>query len=328
MTSEQPEEPNPAAGKGFLLAMLATIILAFAYLTYGPGLDHGYVGFGALLAIPFAMGALATAFGYPFSRVGCIFAPVILFALIFPLVYYGFAEGLVCILMVLPFWLAGGLGGGLAYLIYAKSRAANQGEAHESRVKASTLLTLPFALIFAEEVSPPEWQERTVIRSVTIEASAAEVWPLLLAVPDIGEHEGESTFTHDFIGVPRPSGAKLIETDAQLVRKARWGTTIQFEEHIHTLVPRKKIAWNFVFPDDSVQAHTDQHIDPNGPVLRITRGGYGMYQTAEDTVRLELSTSYRMRTRLDWYFGWWGERLLGDVHANVLEIIKQRAEAS
>ena len=43
-------------------------------------------------------------------------------------------------------------------------------------------------------------------------------------------------------------------------------------------------------------------------------------------VRVTLSTTYRMRSRLDWYAGLWGERMLGDVHDNVLAIIKTRAE--
>ena len=81
-----------------------------------------------------------------------------------------------------------------------------------------------------------------------------------------------------------------------------------------------------MFPDDSVQAHTDKHIDPDGPVLKIARGGYTLNETENSTVTVELSTTYRMRTRLGLYFGYWGELMLGDVQSNVLEIIKQRAE--
>ena len=34
-----------------------------------------------------------------------------------------------------------------------------------------------------------------------------------------------------------------------------------------------------------------------------------------------------MRSRIGWYAGLWGEVMLGDVHDNVLAIIKDRAEA-
>lgn len=328
-------EPSPSkldtAGPGFLLAMLATILLAFGYLTYGPGLDNAYVGFGALLAIPFALGALATGLGYPYSTIGCLLAPVALFAILFPFVYFGLAEGLVCIMMVLPFWVAAGLGGGLAAYLYQRRKAeeaGGQANNGNTRLKMSAALTIPFAVILAEEMAPPQWQAETVSRSVVIDASADEVWPMLLAVPDIAEREGHWTFTHDVIGIPRPSHAEIVKKAGKTVRKAQWGEHIRFEEHVDKVVPGQKISWNFVFPDGSVQAHTDQHIDPDGPVLKIARGGYELREMDDGAVELTLSTRYRMRTRLGWYFRIWGEVLLGDVHDNVLAVIKDRAEGT
>jgi hypothetical protein len=43
---------------------------------------------------------------------------------------------------------------------------------------------------------------------------------------------------------------------------------------------------------------------------------------------VRLTTQYRMRSHLAPYLGLWGERMLGDVEANVLAIIQQRAEAA
>ncbi len=322
-----PYELPPRAGRGFLLAMLLTVAIAFAYLAYGPGLNKGYAGFGAMLAIPFALGALATGSGGTgFSTVGCILAPVLLFAVLFPIVYFGFGEGLVCILMVLPFWLTGGIGGGFAaWHLRRRTEAAAESEGG-IRLKVSALLTLPFVLIYAEEMSPPQWQDARVSNSVMIAASADEVWPLLIAIPDIDAREGRSTFTHDVIGIPRPSGAEITERGDILVREAAWGDNIHFEEHVTRMIPGERIDWRFVFPDDSVQAHTDQHIDPAGPVVKIARGGYEIERIGDDRARLTLTTHYQMRTRLGGYFGIWGDVLLGDVHDNVLTIIKERAE--
>jgi hypothetical protein len=92
------------------------------------------------------------------------------------------------------------------------------------------------------------------------------------------------------------------------------------------LTPEKAIAWDFVFPDDSVQAYTDRHIAPDGPLLKIAKGGYRVEPLDDDSVRLTLHTTYRMRSRLGWYLDAWGELLLGDVEDNVLAIIKQRVE--
>ncbi|MBV7259695.1 hypothetical protein [Erythrobacter crassostreae] len=324
-----PPTPPNTAGSGFLLGMLATMLGAFAYLVYGPGIDEGYAGFGVLFAIPFALGALVGGLGWAsYNTVGCILAPIVLFAILFPLVYFGVGEGLVCIMMVLPFWLVGGIGGALAGLIIKIRREEAEREAASgTRLKISAALTLPFALIYAEEMSPPEWQERSVTRTVTIAASAEEVWPMLVAIPDIAGDEGKATFTHDVIGIPRPSDAALVERESGLVREAEWGPNIRFEEHVDEIVEGERIAWSFVFPDESVQAHTDKHINPDGPVVKIARGGYTLSDTGNGEVELTLTTQYQMRTRLGWYFGLWGEVLLGDVHDNVLEVIKVRAEA-
>jgi hypothetical protein len=106
----------------------------------------------------------------------------------------------------------------------------------------------------------------------------------------------------------------------------QWGDDIQFEERITALAPGKTIQWDFAFPDNSVQAYTDRHIAPDGPLLKIASGGYRLERLDPGKTRLTLHTTYHMRSRLDWYLGWWGEVMLGDVQDNVLAIIKQRAE--
>lgn len=315
------------SNRRFAFAMLLLMLVSFAYLVYGSGFKHFFPSFGAMLAIPFAAGALftnAAGANSPFNKLGCIFAPLALFAVLFPLVYFGFAEGLVCILMVLPFWLVAGLGGGLAAWLNARwisRKSYNEGQ----RLQVASWALLPLALIMLDEAAPAPWQERTVQRSVWIDASAEQVWPLLLTIPNITPGEGKPTITHDWIGVPRPTDAQLVQTQYGLVRRAQWGVNIRFEEHVEQVVPARAITWRFVFPDGSVQAHTDRHIAPDGPILKIKRGGYSLREVNGRT-RLTLFTTYSMRTRLGWYLGWWGEQMLGDVENNVLAIIKDRAE--
>jgi hypothetical protein len=316
-----------SAGAPFLLAMLAVVIAGAAWFTYGAGLEHAFVGWGFLLAIPFALGALATGIGaLPFNVVGCLGAPILLFAIILAIVNLGFAEGLICIAMVLPFWVVAGVGGGLAALIIRKRRAVFEAQGG-ARVQVAAFLTLPFALIYAEEVTPAQWETRSVESAVIIDADPAEVWPLLLSIPDISAQEGISTFTHDVIGLARPSEATLETRGTSQVRVGQWGPNITFEEHVTQRIEGQRVAWRFVFPDDSVQIHTDKHIDPDGPILKVARGSYNLERLDNGATKVTLKTQYRMRTRLGWYFGLWGEVMLGDVHDNVLAIIKKRAES-
>jgi hypothetical protein len=311
----------PPAGLGFLLTMLLCMVSGVLLLNNG-AMESSYAGFGFMMMLPFGLGGLATGAGLRiYTSAGCIFAPLILFAIIFPFVYFGLAEGLVCILMALPFWLAAGLGGGLAaYLIRRRA------DREMARVNVMALLTVPFAFIYIEEVSPPQWHERDVVRAVIINASAEQVWPLLVSIPGITTDEGKATFTHDWLGIPRPSEARLVRHDGLLVRKAQWGRDVRFEERVTQLSPGKSIGWDFAFPDDSVQAYTDRHVAPDGPLLNIASGGYQIEALGNDRVRVTLHTTYRMRSRLGWYLEAWGELILGDVQDNVLAIIKQRAE--
>jgi hypothetical protein len=319
---------GPNAGAGFLLAMLALLLGGIALLNTGV-LERSYSGIAFMGIIPFAIGALATGAGLQiYSHYGCILAPVLVFAVLFPLVHYGIAEGLICIIMVLPFWISAGLGGGLAtWIIHLRRQRRGAGAAGgNTRLKVAWLMTLPFALLFAEEASPPDWQERTVSRSVIIAAEADTVWPLLVAIPAVSTDEGIATFTHDIAGIPRPAEARLVQRGASLVREGRWGADIRFEERITALEPGRRIAWDFAFPDDSVQRYTDHHISPDGPLLKIAHGGYTLTPLPGGRVEVSLATTYRMRSRLGWYMELWGERLLGDVSDNVLAIIRQRAE--
>lgn len=317
---------GPPAGFGFLLAMLVCLLGGVLLLNSGV-LEASYSGFAFMGMIPFAIGGLATGAGLRiYSTAGCIFAPLVVFAVAFPLVHYGLAEGLICILMALPFWLAAGLGGGLATFIIHRRRTRGGGPAGATRLQVVGLVALPFAVLYAEEVAPPQWQERSVIRSVVISAEAEAVWPLLVSIPDVAPHEGIATFTHDVAGIPRPAEARLVRRSGRLVRAARWGSDIRFEEQVTTLEPGRAIAWDFAFPDASVQTYTDRHISPDGPMLRIAHGGYRLEPLGDGRVRVTLSTTYRMRSRLGWYLALWGERMLGDVQDNVLAIIKQRAE--
>lgn len=315
------------AGSSFLLAML-TLLLVGILLINNDVLETSYSGVAFMGIIPFAIGALITGAGLQvYSHYGCIIAPALLFAVIFSMMHYSGAEGLICILMVLPFWLAAGLGGGLATWVIHRRQRRSDDHGGANRLQVVGLTALPFVLLFAEEASPPQWQERTVVRSVDIAAAPHEVWPLLLSIPAVRPDEGLATFTHDIAGIPRPSEARLVRReDGQLVREGRWGEVIRFEERVTRLVPGRAIGWDFAFPDSSVQDYTDRHISPDGPMLKIAHGGYTLTPITGGGVRVTLSTTYRMRSRLDWYAGLWGERMLGDVHDNVLAIIKTRAE--
>lgn len=320
---------NPGQDNSLVsIVLVAVMAVSFAFLVFGAGFETAYAGYGALIAIPFAFGALVTQSSNNFSWLGCLGTPIVLFAISLGLVWFG-VEGLVCVAMVMPFWIVAAIGGGLMSVWLKRQEIIEQGDRDSEPpvvLKSIGFAAAPFVIIFAEAASPPNWQAEVVERSVIVESSVDRVWPLLISIPSISTEEGTSTFTHDWLGIPRPTDAMLVSTPHGLVRKAWWGQDVRFEEAITDLEPGQRIGWQFRFPDDSIRQHTDRHISPDGPMLRILNGEYRLQSLSDGTTRVTLATTYQMRTRLGTYFAFWGEILLGDVEHNVLEIIRSRAE--
>lgn len=227
---------------------------------------------------------------------------------------------LICIIMASPIIWVGALIGEIIYEYFGRRIYEDN-----SKLKLSMTAALPFLILIAEANLPVTAKTYTVTRHIDIAASSEEVWPLLLKLDNLQPDEGRWNVTQDILSIPRPSKANVVERDGALVRLAGWGPNIRFEEHITHREEGQSLAWNFVFPDDSVSAYTDEHISVDGPHLSILTGGYRLERHGDNT-RLSLTTRYEARTPINYYASLWGEFILGDIQNNVLTVIKDRAE--
>lgn len=308
------------------LLLLTVLVVAVSYL-FARGLDSEYAGFAALLAIPMSIGALASHAGDPEGRASplkIVLLPIAVIGAMTAVGWLVFREGAICIAMVLPIWLPAAVAGALVNGWNARrTRRAN-----DVRLLSVGWLALPFFVLLAEQPSPPPWQEQIVTRSIDVPESAEELWPLVVSIPAITATEGRPNLTQDLLGVPRPSEARLVQVGGRWVRKATWGDTIRFEEEVVAVAPYRRLAWHFRFPDDSIQRHTDRHVSPDGPMLKIISGEYRLEPLPGEGTRLVLETRYRMRSRFAPYLRLWGEQMLGDVQSNILEVLKQRSRTT
>lgn len=310
-------------GFGLVLMLLG----AAAWLFYG---SDGYVSsasIAAMVAIPFAIGGLIAQCDTrnTMNLRGCLLYPVLAALLIIGLAALLFREGAICVTILTLPWVIAAIGGAVVSQYNARRRIKKL-KSSGFRLKTSLLALIPVLTLGLEFSAPPEWQDYVVEREIRIDASPQEVWPLLIEIPSVQPDEGIYTFTHDILNVPRPSDASLRRTEAELVRIAHWGPDIQFEERIIDLENDKSLSWSFAFTNDSVQRHTDRHIAPDGPDLKIETGKYEIFARAHGKSVVRLSTRYRIRSRMAPYLSMWGDRLLGDVQDNVLAIIADRAE--
>lgn len=94
-----------------------------------------------------------------------------------------------------------------------------------------------------------------------------------------------------------------------------------------TQLAAKRIGWRFDFAGSRGWDITDPHLRPDGPYMRIETGGYELERLPDGKHVLRLHTTYAAQTHFNGYASLWGELFLGDIQANVLEVIRQRVES-
>lgn len=231
-----------------------------------------------------------------------------------------FREGVICMLMLSPIWLASGWIG--AFLLRSQRRRLGR------NTLQSSFLIIPLAAALVEAQIPIPHDQVLLSRSILVHASPSEIWPFAVANPAISPREGRWTITHDLIGLPRPRATVLDGSGVGAVRTAYWGDDINFQEQITDWAPGRRLGWTFHFGNRSLQDYTDKHISPDGPFLKIDTGDYTIRQISPETALVTLDTRYIAMTHVNFYARLWGELMLGDVQDNVLSIIKVRAEAA
>jgi hypothetical protein len=230
-------------------------------------------------------------------------------------------EGVVCLIMLSPIWLAAGWIG--AFVFRAQRRRFVN-----PHILRSSLLVLPLMSGAIESSLPFPYDHVTLTRHCVVNATPEEIWPYTLSNPHIGEDEGRWTFSQNIVGLPHPSATIMHGSGVGAVRTAFWGPAISFDEIITSWQPGVRLGWNFSFTNSSIQTYTDQHIAPDGQFLKIESGDYTMVKLAKSKTLLTLRTNYVAKSHVNLYAELWGEILMGDVENNILAIVKNRAEAA
>lgn len=230
------------------------------------------------------------------------------------------SEGVICLVMLAPIWIVFGWFGAFGL------RARRKRTIDRNRMLASFAF-LPVLSGFIEHQIPISPETMTLTRAIVIEATPAEIWPFAEANAYISAKEGRWTFTQSVLGLPRPRSTRMRGEGVGAIRTAFWGDHIRFDEKITQWRLGKSLGWVFSFTNDTLRDYTDRHISPDGQFLKIESGDYTLTALSETRTRLTLRTRYVAKTHVNFYAQIWGEILLGDIHNNILTIIKNRAEA-
>ena len=310
----------------FAILLLAAIGLFLLSRVLGVDEDGVLpVSLFVLLGMPYIIGALAAFLIDPNAKrtqEKSYLAVLIFMASVLVLGGLLFQEGVICLLMAGVIWTPMALLGAMTTKrMQRKHRRLGDVSA---TFEMGLIATIPAILLVMDTSVPQSITPYTVERSVVLDASADEIWPLLLSLPDIQETEGRFTFAQSIAQIPRPRSAVVVGDGVGSVRHAQWGENITFEEHITDWQENEALRWEFVFPNDSISRYTDQHISPEGRHLRIQEGGYRLEPLSDGRTRLTLYTDYEAQTPMNTYAAIWGEIFLGGIQANILEIIEGR----
>ncbi|WP_448657508.1 SRPBCC family protein [Sphingomonas sp. CJ99] len=309
------------------------VALAFAlgvYLLLDSTRPGALVGFTFLLVLPGATTAFIAWVGDPRGeRSRGWYLGAVPFSLMFIVIVASavfLREGVICILMLAPLWLASSMIGGALTMKLRHRRQPH--ESIEATFNASVLLVLPLVAFQVEPMIPLPRDRYAVTRSIDIAADPMTVWDIAKGAGVIRADEGRFTISQSLIGLPRPVGVRLDADRLGAVRHVAWQDDIRFDEVVTAWQPGQRLHWDFRFGRAAMDgwAMQDRHLMPDSPHYRITDGGYRLEPLPGGGTRLTLTTNYWAQTPVNPYARLWGELLIGDVSGNVLIIIRDRAE--
>ena len=247
-----------------------------------------------IVLVPFIIG-MVTAYQnekiYKASRIVALLMPVasiigvILISFLFKL------EGLICSIMAIPIFAVMALIGGYVgiKLFYRDP----------NRISTSIVMLLPLLLAPLEEhlgLNTRLFEERT---SIVIHAEPARIWEEITRVDLISEEENDPSL-FQFLGFPRPLEATLDTIAVGGVRIARFDRGLFFTETVTELVPLKTLAFDIETDPASIPPSAlDEHVLVGGNYFDVLEGRYELVQLSKDSVRLDLSSRFRLSTNFN-----------------------------
>lgn len=330
MMTEQDDTriPHPPRAAIVRIAAAVAFALAFALGAYllldAARPETGLVSFSFLLVLPAAMSGFVAYVADPWkerSLRAYLTVPAWLLAVVVVASLFVLREGVICVLILSPLWMASGLVG--AWITYRLRRRHGErgGQAY-----CSALLLAPLLAMQVEPFIPLPETTATVSRTIVVDADPATIWPLLRGIPDVRPGEGAWNVSEDVIGIPRPLGATLVGEGIGAERLAIWGNDVKFRERIIEWQPGRRIGWHFIFDAIDGWRFTDRHLLPDSAYFKVTTGGYRLEPLGPGRTRVTIETRYWIRTPVNLYAQAWGQLFLGDLENNLLALVRQRAE--
>jgi hypothetical protein len=189
--------------------------------------------------------------------------------------------------------------------------------------KLLTLILIPFLFSPVEEYIKSPSAIFKIESEVIISATPQAIWNNIVEVREIQESEYTAGFFNK-IGIPRPLRATVDKKDVGGQRIGNFEGGLRFVETIRQYEPSKTISFDIVVDPKSIRPNVfDQHV-LNGNYFTFVDATYELTDLPNGHVKLKLSSSYQLTSKINAYGKFWGDIILKDFQDRLLEVIKKR----
>lgn len=248
---------------------------------------------------------------------GMLVATTISLAISF-VVMLGFAiEGLICLMMASPLAAVAALMGGAIALGISSSLPAPR-----SSVAPAIVPIFVLAEVF---VPLPPMEDTPVTTTVIVDAPPDVVWEHVIAFPDLDPPD-HWLFA---AGVAAPVGATIEGEGVGAVRRCRF-TTGTFVEPVTVWEPGRELGFSVEAMPEPMKEMSPWEIRPRHleGYFETTRGRFLLEDMGDGRTRLSGTTWYHLDMAPRAYWGLWTQKLIHEIHHQVLGQVKSRAEAA
>lgn len=313
---------------GVCAGLLYGLIVQVAARTKTLSQVVGVMSFGFVFVLPVVLGFISAHLaGFRRGRslffyLGAPFATVI--ASLFSAMVFGW-EGLICLILALPVYLAMGALGGL--IAYAVDRALERGD-HNGKLPmflTGLMMILPPGTAAIESGLPAPLLMHKTHTEIAIAADVDTVWQHIIRVEPITE---PTTGVFYKMGFPKPIEALLTHEGVGGVRHAKFEKDLVFIETIDEWVDHERLSFRInVDPNNTPLTTLDPHVTVGGEYFDVLRGTYWIEKRGVRDLVLHLESEFRLSTHFNAYAGVWGDFLMRDIQNSILRVLKARCEA-
>lgn len=314
--------PIPGSMIGSALVAVIAMGAIGALVTYIGVEKMGVYGIGVFVALPFCLGLGAVmiyTYKEPRSMRSCILVSLTAVGLIALALFTVAIEGLICILMALPIAVPLALLGGIVGYFIQRRRDLS------ARAPSLTMLMvlLPMGFMTIETTVSVEPELSIVTTTTRIQASPSEVWPHLIAFPDLPE----SRFWLFRAGVAHPIRATINGEGVGALRECLFSTGT-FVERIDGWEKDKRLAFSVISGAEAMHELTPYDIHPRhlDGYFNPVRAEFTLAANPDGSTTLEGKSWYRNSMWPGPYWRLWSDKILHDVHRSVFDHLKTLSE--